>query len=102
MASVAEEDTRSSEPKRAPSEALVRLRRGEISLSAYLDACTERTVQPFKGRVSEAQLDFLMQLVREQLSTDPTLTQLVHRTTGMVSESSTAPGARTAETERGR
>jgi hypothetical protein len=79
----------------------VRFRRGEISLSAYLDACTERTIQPWKGRVTEAQLEFLARLVREQLSTDPTLTQLVQWTTGMT-PGSTAPGDPAAETERGR
>lgn len=69
-------------PSSEPSEALARLKNGEISLAEYLDAKADQAVAHLRGLVPEAQLRTIRELVREQLETDPVCTALVQRAIG--------------------
>ena len=66
------------------SDELARLHRGELSLDAYLDARSAEAVRHLEGKLSAEQLDFVRQSLREQLATDPVLTELVRRATGSI------------------
>lgn len=66
------------------SDALGQLQRGEINVDQYLDTRVEHAVQHLAGRLSPEQLDFVKSTLREQLATDPVLTELVKRATGAV------------------
>jgi hypothetical protein len=57
--------------KRPPSEALMRFRRGEISLSEYLETRVEAAVEHLRGRVSSEQLETVREVLRESLASDP-------------------------------
>jgi hypothetical protein len=65
------------------SAELERLQRGELSLDEYLDQRVEQAVGHLVGKIGVEQLDFVKQSLREQLGTDPVLTELVRRTTGV-------------------
>lgn len=64
------------------SEALGKLRRGEIDLDAYLDTRVADAIAPLENKLSSEQLDFVKQTLRDQLATDPVLVELVHRAAG--------------------
>ena len=64
------------------SDALARLERGEINVDQYLDSKVENATAHFEGRLSGDQLEFVKSTLREQLRTDPVLTELVRRSTG--------------------
>ncbi len=64
------------------SAALSSLQRGELSLDQYLDGRVSDATSHLTGKLSPDQLDFVKQSLREQLSTDPVLVELVQRTTG--------------------
>jgi hypothetical protein len=67
----------------APSEtSLDRLRAGRISVSEYLDIQVQQATAHLDGRVSTEQLSFIRDSLREQLSSDPVLVDLVKSTTG--------------------
>ena len=66
----------------APSEALAKLEAGEISLDQYLDRRVDDAVSHLEGKLSAEQLEFVRGELREQLSEDPVLVELVKRTTG--------------------
>lgn len=66
-----------------PSDALGQLQRGDISLDQYLDTRVASAVQHLEGKLPAEQLDFVRQSLREQLSTDPVLMELVRRATSM-------------------
>ena len=63
------------------SEALAQLRRGELSLDAYLDHCVEEATSHLVGAVSPSRLQFVRQLMRDELMSDPGLVELVRETT---------------------
>jgi hypothetical protein len=64
------------------SDVLERVRSGELSLDQYLDGRVQEAVQHLVGKLSPDQLDFVRQSLREQLSSDPVLVELVQRTVG--------------------
>ena len=68
----------------APAQAtsLDRLRAGEISVSEYLDIQIQNATAHLEGRLSTEQLGFIRDNLREQLSSDPMLADLVKSTTG--------------------
>jgi hypothetical protein len=68
----------------AGSEALGQLQRGELSLAQYLDVTVQHAVQHLEGKLSSEQLGFVRVELRRQLESDPTLQELVRRTTGQV------------------
>lgn len=68
----------------AGSEALAQLQRGELSLSQYLDVTVQQAVQHLEGKLSTEQLGFVRVELRRQLESDPTLQELVRRTTGQL------------------
>jgi hypothetical protein len=78
-------EVRESEaPARAAgSEALQALERGELSLDSYLEVRVDHAVEHLQGRLPAAELEFVKELLREQLRTDPVLVELVRRATGM-------------------
>lgn len=65
-----------------PSDALTQLRRGELSLEQYLDTRVASAVEHLQGKLPAEQLAFVEQSLREQLSNDPVLVELVRRATG--------------------
>ncbi|HMA95521.1 MAG TPA: hypothetical protein VKP30_22685 [Polyangiaceae bacterium] len=66
------------------SESLQKLKRGELSLDAYLDERAEEALAHVKGRVPEETLENLRFVLRERLRHDPVLIEMVRRTTGLV------------------
>jgi hypothetical protein len=67
----------------APSS-LDRVRNGEISVSDYLDGKVNEVTSHLAGRLTPDQLAFVQENLREQLSTDPVLVDLVKVATGAV------------------
>jgi hypothetical protein len=66
------------------SSDLAALDRGEITLDQYLDARVAQAVEHLNGKLSSEQLEFVKSTLREQLRTDPVLTDLVRQATGRV------------------
>ncbi len=66
-----------------PSESLARLQRGEIGLDEYLDSSVAQATQALEGKLSAEQLEFVKTSLREQLSSDPVLVDLVRKATGI-------------------
>jgi len=64
------------------SEALLQLQRGELSVDGYLDQRVAEATSHLQGRMEPDALEFVRRSLREQLSTDPVLIELVRRTTG--------------------
>ena len=64
------------------SAALARVQRGELSVDQYLDGSVTEATRHLVGKLSPDQLEFVKQSLREQLSSDPVLVELVQRTTG--------------------
>ena len=64
------------------SAELSSLQRGELSLDQYLDSRVGAATEHLAGKLSPDQLAFVKQSLREQMSTDPVLVELVQRTTG--------------------
>jgi hypothetical protein len=64
------------------SEALQAVKRGELGLEQYLDQRVTEAVRHLEARLSPDELGFVKQTLREQLSTDPVLMELVRRATG--------------------
>lgn len=64
------------------SDNLGRLQRGEIGLDQYLDASVADATRALEGKLSAEQLDFVKSTLREQLSGDPVLVELVRKATG--------------------
>ncbi len=63
------------------SSPLEQLRAGTLDLPGYLDARVSQATAGLRG-LSEAQLDTIRTVLREQLATDPSLAELVTRATG--------------------
>ncbi len=73
--------------KSGPAEAvangpLEQLRSGEISVSQYLDIKVQEATAHLDQRLTAEQLSFIRDSLRDQLSTDPVLVELVQSTTG--------------------
>lgn len=75
-------DARGPVEQTGPSDALERVRSGELSLDQYLDGRAEEAVQHLVGKLPPEQLDFVRETLREQLGSDPVLVELVKRATG--------------------
>jgi hypothetical protein len=71
-------------PQSVGSAALERLQRGEIGVAEYLDTRVSEATKHLTGRVAPSELEFVQRALREQLSSDPVLAELVRRTTGTV------------------
>lgn len=63
------------------SEDLAKLRRGEITLDAYLDACVEGAVAHLVGTVDDDVLESVREAVRAQARMDPVVVAVVERLT---------------------
>ena len=63
------------------SEALARLRRGEMTLDEYLDFRAARAVEHLKDRVSAEQLAIVQETIKESLTNDPVLSEQLRRVT---------------------
>jgi hypothetical protein len=68
----------------ASPTSLDRVRSGDISVYEYLDAKVSEVTSHIAGRVTPDQLAFVQNNLREQLSTDPVLLDLVKAATGSV------------------
>lgn len=64
-----------------PSSALQRLDAGDISVDEYLDLQVNEAVAHLDGKLPTNQLEFVRESLREQLTEDPVLVELVRRTT---------------------
>jgi len=62
---------------------LDRLRAGEIDVNGYVDAQIEKATAGLKG-LSETQRGSIRSVLREQMLTDPGLSELVHKATGQL------------------
>jgi hypothetical protein len=65
----------------AAGSALERLRAGEIDLDGYLDAKVDEAVRHLAG-LRPSELDAIRKTLRDQLATDPALSDLVLHATG--------------------
>src|SRR5258708_7488463 len=67
----------------APSgtEALGRLKSGDITLDEYLEQRVGDAVNHLTQKLSGEQIEFVKDTLREQLKSDPVLVELVRRTT---------------------
>jgi len=72
------------------SEALGRLRRGEMTLDAYLDLRADESVRPLIGLVEPTRLRVIRDVLREELTMDPVLVEMVRGATGRDPESGVA------------
>jgi hypothetical protein len=63
------------------SEDLARLRRGEITLDAYLDACVEGAVAHLEGQLDPDVLESVREAIRAQARMDPLVVAAVERIT---------------------
>ena len=66
------------------SEALAQLQRGEMTLEAYLDFRADESVRGLHGRVSPERIELVRDEIREQLSEDPVLLEMVRQLTTAV------------------
>jgi hypothetical protein len=63
------------------SSPLARLRAGEIDVNGYVDLKVDEATRGLEG-LSPAELDDIKKVLRDQMSTDPGLTDLVRRAAG--------------------
>ena len=68
------------------SEMLCRLQRHEISLGQYLDHCAEEAVAHLKGLVDSERLQFIKEMIRDQMTTDPVMIRYIEQTTSLSPE----------------
>ena len=68
--------------KSGGTEELERLRRGEISLDAYLDFRADESVKALAGSLPADRLRMIRDTLREQLATDPVLLSMIRGVTG--------------------
>jgi hypothetical protein len=64
------------------SDALRRLAGGEIGIEEYLDARADGAVEHLRKLLPDAKLKLVRETIREQLTTDPVVIELVRRATG--------------------
>lgn len=63
------------------SDALGRLKSGDITLDEYLEQRVGDAVSHLTQKLSAEQMEFVKDTLREQLKSDPVLVELVRRTT---------------------
>ena len=68
------------------SEMLCRFERHEITLGQYLDHCAEEAVAHLKGLVNRERLQFIKEMIRDQMTTDPVMIRYIEQTTGQSPE----------------
>jgi len=73
------------------STLLQRLDAGNINVDEYLDLQVNEAVAHLEGKLPPNQLQFVRESLREQLSEDPVLVELVRRTTARVESSGAGP-----------
>jgi hypothetical protein len=66
----------------AAPASLEQVRSGAISISQYLDLKVNEATSHLAGRLSDEQISFVRNSLREQLSSDPALVDLVKAATG--------------------
>jgi hypothetical protein len=64
-----------------PSDALGRLKRGEISLDAYLDELVEGAIAHLKSQLDEDALESVRESIRAAARMDPLVMDVVERIT---------------------
>ncbi len=72
------------------SDALMRLRRGELSLDAYLDFRADEAVRDLSKALPPDRVATIRTAIREQLATDPVLLALVDHVRNTGREGGTA------------
>ncbi|MFZ5896856.1 MAG: hypothetical protein ACOY0T_37715 [Myxococcota bacterium] len=65
-----------------PSEALSRVRRGELTLDDYLETLVETGVAHLKGRMPEDRLEIVRNVLRDSLRESPEFQETVRLLTG--------------------
>jgi hypothetical protein len=68
-----------------PTSPLARLRAGEIDVNGYVDLKVDEATKALHG-LSPAELDEIKSVLRDQMKTDPGLTDLVRTATGKLPE----------------
>jgi hypothetical protein len=68
------------------SDMLCRLQRHEVSLGQYLDYCAEQAVAHLEGLVDSERLQFIKEMIRDQMTTDPVIIRYVEQATGQSPE----------------
>jgi hypothetical protein len=71
-----------------PSEALARLRRGELTLDAYLESLVEAGVEHLKGRMPDDRLETVRDVLRDSLREAPEFQEAIQALTGHVPDTS--------------
>jgi hypothetical protein len=66
------------------SDDLGRLQRGEIDVNTYLDGRVNGAVAHLAGALPPDQIAFVKQTLRDQLASDPVLSEFARRTTGQI------------------
>lgn len=64
------------------SEALQKLKRGEITVEEYLDAQVEQSLARLGALVTEEERHLLREVLREEMASDPSLHESLRRLTG--------------------
>lgn len=72
------------------SEALARVRRGELSLQAYLETLVEAAIAHLKGRMREDRLDVVRSIARDTLREAPEFQEAIRDLTGQTPETPSA------------
>lgn len=68
--------------KRAPSESLQKVQRGEMSLDDYLDEATEVALARLKGKLVGEALANVRETLREHIRTNPVVVEMIRQLTG--------------------
>lgn len=68
--------------KRPESEAVRKVKSGEMSLDEYIDQRVEEASSHLKGKIPDETLENLKFVMREKVRTDPLLVETIRRTTG--------------------
>lgn len=66
---------------RTVSDALVRFRKGELTVDEYLETRIEVALDLVRGQVSAERLEMIREVVREAMANDPTTLEYVRRLT---------------------
>jgi hypothetical protein len=72
-------------PVEQPSTALERYRAGEVDIDGYLDLKVSEATAQFAGLVPK-EVEAIRNALRDRLTSDPTLLELVHTATGRLPE----------------
>jgi hypothetical protein len=72
--------------KSVSSAVFARFERGEIGVDEYLDARASEAVAPYEGKLPADRIAWLKGMLREQLETDPVLSERVRQATEQMSQ----------------